>query len=444
MVAILEGKPFTPAQALANGAVDEVVAPDDVVTRATELAEYFGKRTKGQSRPIKRSVYFGGSMSLSEGLHVERTEFLGTDQSNDGQELMLDYLADTEATGELPLYQPDTYAQALESGRVPEARIDQRGGEPVMTAAEPATRHDVSFTSGDDTCAAWLYMPAGVTAPPVVILGHGLGATREMRLDAFAERFAQAGIAALAFTYRHFGDSGGQPRQLLSIKRQLADWDAAIAYVKTRHDLDGTRIAVWGSSFGGGHSITVASRHPELKAAVAQCPFTDGLASALALGPAASLKVLPTVAKDFASIVGRRTPTMIPLAGPPGSIALMNAPDAVPGYEALLPADTTFRNEVAARVAPTIMAYRPGRAAKKINFPSCSASAIPTPSRHRPKRCATRAPHPAARSNATTPAISTSTSARPSKRWYATRSNFSPATCTRPTLRAAHAAAHHS
>ena len=176
-------------------------------------------------------------------------------------------------------------------------------------------------------------------------------------------------IAALAFTYRHFGDSGGQPRQLLSIKRQLTDWDAAIAYAKARHDLDGTRIAVWGSSFGGGHAITVASRHPELRAAVAQCPFTDGLASALALGPAASLKVLPTVAKDFVSIVGRRTPTMIPLAGPPGSIALMNAPDAVPGYQALLPADTTFRNEVAARVAPTIMAYRPGRAAKKINFP---------------------------------------------------------------------------
>jgi uncharacterized protein len=238
-----------------------------------------------------------------------------------------------------------------------------------MIAAEPPTRHDVSFASGEDICAAWLYTPAGVIAPPVVILGHGLGATREMRLDAFAERFAQAGIAALAFTYRHFGDSGGQPRQLLSIKRQLADWDAAIAYVKARHDVDGARIAVWGSSFGGGHSITVASRHPELRAAVAQCPFTDGLASALALGPAASLKVLPTVAKDCASIIGCRAPRMIPLAGPPGSIALMNAPDALPGYEALQPAGTTFRNEVAARVTPTIMAYRPGRAAKKINFP---------------------------------------------------------------------------
>jgi enoyl-CoA hydratase/carnithine racemase len=119
LVAILEGKPFTPAQALANGAVDEVVAPDDVVTRATELAEYFGKRTKGAVEAIKRSVYFGGSVSLSEGLHVERTEFLGTDQSKAGQELMLQYLADIESTGELPLYNPDTYAQALELGRVP-------------------------------------------------------------------------------------------------------------------------------------------------------------------------------------------------------------------------------------------------------------------------------------------------------------------------------------
>lgn len=238
-----------------------------------------------------------------------------------------------------------------------------------MTTVQPFTRHDVAFISAEDTCAAWLYLPTGVTSPPVVILGHGLGGTRKMRLGAFAERFAQAGIAALAFTYRYFGDSGGQPRQLLSIKRQLADWDAAIAWVKTRWDLDSTRIALWGSSFGGGHSITVASRHPELKAAVAQCPFTDGLASALALGPISSLKLLPAVTRDYVSILLRRPPVTIPIAAPPGQLALMNAPDALPGYEALMPAATTFVNEAAARVVPTITAYRPGRAAKKINFP---------------------------------------------------------------------------
>lgn len=122
LVAILEGKPFTPAQALANGAVDELVPQDKVVSRAAELAEYFGSRPKGAIAAIKRSVYFGGSMSLSDGLHVERTEFLIADQSKDAQDLMIDYLATTEATGELPLYNPDTYARALESGRVPGRR----------------------------------------------------------------------------------------------------------------------------------------------------------------------------------------------------------------------------------------------------------------------------------------------------------------------------------
>lgn len=238
-----------------------------------------------------------------------------------------------------------------------------------MATSTKYLRKDVTFTSGEDTCAAWLYLPKGVINPPVVILGHGLGATREMRLDAFAERFVQAGIAALAFTYRHFGDSTGEPRQLLSIKRQLADWDAAIAHVKGRPDVDGKRLAVWGSSFGGGHSITVASRHPELLAAVAQCPFTDGLASATALGPKATAKGMPTLARDLFAMVRGSAPTMIPLAGPPGSLALMNASDALPGYEALISPNMPFRNEVAARVIPTIVAYRPGKAAKNVKMP---------------------------------------------------------------------------
>ncbi|MBC2644232.1 MULTISPECIES: alpha/beta hydrolase [unclassified Rhodococcus (in: high G+C Gram-positive bacteria)] len=238
-----------------------------------------------------------------------------------------------------------------------------------MATKKPYTRHDVLFSSGDSSCAAWLYLPTGVTSPPVVILGHGLGATREMRLDAFAEQFAKAGIAAFAFTYRHFGDSGGEPRQLLSIKKQLADWDAAIAWVKTRPGLDNTRIAIWGSSFGGGHAITVAARHPELRAAIAQCPFTDGLASALALGPTASLKAAPVIARDLVAKGRRRAPVTIPLAGAPGSLALMNAPDALPGYRAIVPARTTFRNEVAARVIPSLVTYRPGRVAKNIDIP---------------------------------------------------------------------------
>lgn len=231
------------------------------------------------------------------------------------------------------------------------------------------TRHDITFASDGDTCAAWLYLPDGVESPPVVILGHGLGATMQMRLDAFAERFAEAGIAALAFTYRHFGDSTGEPRQLLSIKRQLADWDAAIAHVMTRSDVDGARVAVWGSSFGGGHAILVASRHAELRAVVSQCPFTDGVASARALGPAGAMRLLPTVAADLLATARGKAPALLTLAGAPGSKALMTAPDALPGYLALVPDGAAFVNEVAARVVPTITWHRPGRAAKNVTMP---------------------------------------------------------------------------
>ncbi|MET0703109.1 MAG: alpha/beta hydrolase [Mycobacterium sp.] len=98
-------------------------------------------------------------------------------------------------------------------------------------------------------------------------MGHGLGATRELRLDAYARRFAQAGIAALAFTHRGFGESAEcrPPRQVLSLRRQIQNWEAALSYVKGQTAIDAARIGLWGSSFGGGHAITVARRHPELE-----------------------------------------------------------------------------------------------------------------------------------------------------------------------------------
>jgi len=122
LVAILEGKPFTPAEALAIGAVDDVVPQEKVLDRAIELAEHFGSRTKGSVAAIKRAVYFGGSMSLTDGLHVERAEFLTTALSKAGQELMLDYMATTEADGELPMYSPGVYEEALAAGTVPGLR----------------------------------------------------------------------------------------------------------------------------------------------------------------------------------------------------------------------------------------------------------------------------------------------------------------------------------
>src|SRR5437667_7703607 len=198
------------------------------------------------------------------------------------------------------------------------------------------TRLDVAFPSSGDECRAWLFMP-DAERPPLVILGHGLGATREYGLEPYAERFADAGVAALVFTYRHFGDSGGQPRQLLDIKRQLADWAAALAYARSLDAIDRERIALWGTSFGGGHVIEAAARDGAVAAVVSQCPFTDGLAGVRAASPRSLARAIVPALRDEFARVRHKPPVLIPLVGPPGSAALMTSPDSDPGYRALVP-----------------------------------------------------------------------------------------------------------
>jgi pimeloyl-ACP methyl ester carboxylesterase len=233
----------------------------------------------------------------------------------------------------------------------------------------PFQRQDVRFASGESECAAWLYLPPRPGPGPAIVLGHGLGAVKEMRLDAYAERFAAAGFACLLFDYRHFGASGGEPRQLLDVDRQLEDWAAALRFARGLDAVDPDRVGIFGSSFGGGHVIVTAARDPRVAAVVAQCPFTDGLASSLTLPPASALKVGALAARDLLGSRLGAAPVRVALAGRPGEAALMATGDAVPGYLGLLPPGLAFENEVAARVALQIMTRRPGRAARLVHAP---------------------------------------------------------------------------
>jgi len=266
-----------------------------------------------------------------------------------------------------------------------------------------AERVEVTFTSGEARCAAWLYRPSGegdadgddaAGAVPIVVMGHGLGAVREMRLDAYAERFVAAGLAVLVFDYRHFGDSEGEPRGLLDIKLQLADWSAAIAFARTIEGVDPERVALWGSSFGGGHVIEAAARDPRVAAVVSQCPFTDGLASMNTAPLRTRVKLTARALRDLLAKLLGRPPVRVALAGPPGSTALMSAPDADDGYTRLGGAHGP-EGTVAARIGIHLAFYRPGRAAARVHCPMlicvCEHDTLAPASAAR--RAGARAPH---------------------------------------------------
>jgi dienelactone hydrolase len=181
------------------------------------------------------------------------------------------------------------------------------------------TRTDVAFNSAGVECAAWLYRPDAGGPHPIVVMAHGFSATRDQRLDAYAERFCAAGVAALVFDYRHFGASPGEPRQLLDIARQQADYRAAIAHVRSLGWVDPARVALFGSSFSGGHVLAVAARDALIAAVVAQCPFTDGLATLATLDAKSIARVtVAALADQLGALVGR-PPRYVPAVGPPGS-----------------------------------------------------------------------------------------------------------------------------
>jgi dienelactone hydrolase len=230
-------------------------------------------------------------------------------------------------------------------------------------------REDVWFNSGRDRISAWLYRPASDGDTPLLVMAHGLGAVRTMRLDAYAERFCAAGYACLVFDYRNFGDSEGAPRQVLDIRMQLQDWTVAVAYARTLPGIDYNRIGLWGTSFSGGHVIATAARLPGIAAVVSQCPFTDSIASFGTLSPSISARITALAVRDLVTARLGGSPVMVPTAGNPGEVALMNAPDAYPGFLKLVPDGTQLRNEVAARIGVKILPYRPGRLAAKVPCP---------------------------------------------------------------------------
>ncbi len=231
------------------------------------------------------------------------------------------------------------------------------------------SRKDIDFFSRGTRCGAWLYTPSGVKKPPVVVMAHGFAAEKTFGLAAFAEKFVGRGMAVFVFDYRNFGGSEGYPRNLVDYRRHIADWRAAIEYVRGSAGLDHGRMALWGSSFSGGHVIMAAARDPKIRAVVAQVPFVDGLASAGTLGVGFVIRATAAGIRDLGRILTFRQPYTVPVVGTPGEFAVMNTAEAMPGFLGLLPKDTTWKNECPARILLTVTMYRPIRHAKRVSCP---------------------------------------------------------------------------
>jgi len=237
--------------------------------------------------------------------------------------------------------------------------------------AKPSrSRKDVSFELKETSLSAWLYLPENLPPPvPCVIMGHGFGGTKDVGLELYAIRYQEAGFAVLIFDYRHFGDSDGEPRQLIWIPYQLEDWLAAIQCARGLEETDPAKIALWGTSMSGGHVIVIAAKDKEIACVVAQCPGLDGRASTTMAykRDGINFRMIMHGQRDLVRSWLGLSPHKIPIVGKPGSIACLTTPDAYDGYGKLLPEN--FINEACARIIIRADKYRPVKHARNVRCP---------------------------------------------------------------------------
>ncbi|GAA3742087.1 alpha/beta hydrolase [Salinactinospora qingdaonensis] len=138
------------------------------------------------------------------------------------------------------------------------------------------TREDITFTAGDVELHGWVFHPDTQGPAPTIVMAHGLAAVKEQYLDRYAERFAAAGLRTIVYDHRNFGSSAGEPRQDIDPWVQVRDFQHAISYARSRADVDGERIGIWGTSFSGGHVLVLGAIDARVRCVVSQVPTISG------------------------------------------------------------------------------------------------------------------------------------------------------------------------
>ena len=101
---------------------------------------------------------------------------------------------------------------------------------------------------------------------PAIIVGHPMGAVKEQSSMLYAQKLAEQGFVTLAIDLPFWGESEGQPRNLVAPELYTEGFSAAVDYLGTTDFIDRDRIGVLGICGSGGFSISAAKIDPRLKA----------------------------------------------------------------------------------------------------------------------------------------------------------------------------------
>lgn len=143
--------------------------------------------------------------------------------------------------------------------------------------ASTAAPRPFEFRSDGAVLRGRLYLPERVPAP-IMIMAHGFSATIPMVMDRYAERFRDAGVAALAFDHRGHGTSEGEPRGEINVWVQARGYLDALDAVRNLAEVDPSAVALWSDSMSARVALGVAALDDRVAALICQVPALGDVA----------------------------------------------------------------------------------------------------------------------------------------------------------------------
>ncbi len=150
------------------------------------------------------------------------------------------------------------------------------GHDSATTAPGPSTTsQEGTFPSTGASLHYALDLPPGSGRFPAVVMGHGSGQSTKSEAAAFVSLWRPLGFAVLRYDKRGVGRSTGvyRPVSAANSPEQIAelagDMLAGVAFLKTRPDIDGSRIGLMGVSQAGWLMASAAGQSPDVRFFVA-------------------------------------------------------------------------------------------------------------------------------------------------------------------------------
>jgi fermentation-respiration switch protein FrsA (DUF1100 family) len=120
-------------------------------------------------------------------------------------------------------------------------------------------------------------------ANPAIVVGHPMGAVKEQSANLYATKIAERGLVAMSIDLPFWGESDGQPRNLVSPDIYAEAFSAAVDFLGTRPFVNRNRIGAIGICGSGGFVISAAKIDPRMKAIATVSMYDMGAANRNAL-----------------------------------------------------------------------------------------------------------------------------------------------------------------